>query len=181
MVQLDLDQMASQSVRQVNHIEQLKPRLYTLEWLGGMRETEVIPEAGGIMGAGSYFFSEVVFNNTYNVERHTLTEKTWFNKSDGKSTWAGLRRKYVAMVFEWDDVSEAAIGATPIKLKEPDMGTYSLTVSDHLTSDSLAYNVVVLPLLFNEVQAMNKDYHKIIVSGWEWIGADKWFVGLSGI
>lgn len=171
---------SSQTVRQVNHIANLKPRLYTLEWKGGLRETEKIPESSGLMG-GSYFFSEVVFNNTYNVERHTLTEQTWFNKNDGKTTWAGLRRKYIAMVLNWDGESEASIGATPIELKKPDLGTYALTVSDHLTSDSLAYDLVVLPLLYGQVEDMGEDYHKIIVSGWEWIGGDKWFVGLAGL
>ncbi len=171
---------SSQTVRQVNHIANLKPRLYTLEWKGGLRETEKIPESSGLMDGG-YFFSEVVFNNTYNVERHTLTEQTWFNKNDGKTTWAGLRRKYIAVVLNWDGESEASIGATPIELKKPDLGTYSLIVSDHLTSDSLAYDLVVLPLLYGQVEDMGEDYHKIIVSGWEWIGGDKWFVGLAGL
>ncbi|HSQ42744.1 MAG TPA: membrane protein insertase YidC [Fibrobacteraceae bacterium] len=171
-----------ESFRQVNRMSGFQPKLYTLEWKGGMRETEAIPHATSFMGIGgaSYFFSEVVLNNSYNVERHVLKKQTWFNRDDGKAEWVGLRRKYIAGIINWGGISEAAIGAEPIQLKAPDPGTYALTISDHPQSDSIAYDFVVLPLEHDKIKAMNQSYEKIMFSGWEWLGADKWFVALCG-
>jgi len=168
------------SFRQFNRMQGFQAKLYTLEWLGGMRETDHIPAGKALMGASGYFFSEVVVNNSYNVDRHTLTEQTWFNRDEGKSLWVGLRRKYIAGVIKWDALSEAAIGAAPIKLNAPDPGTYALTISDNITSDTLAYDFVVLPLVHDKIAALGQSYDKIMFSGWEWMGADKWFVWLCG-
>lgn len=169
------------SVGHVTRVKGFSPQLYYLTWKGGMRETEPFPE-GTSFGATSYFFSEVVLNNTFNVERHTITEQTWFNKDQGKARWVGLRRKYIAGVINFRGETEAAIGADLIKSSnEKDPGTYALTVSDRMSSDSVAFDFVVLPLEWAGLQAMNQDYEKIIVSGWEWIGADKWFVWLCGL
>lgn len=167
------------TVRQVSKVIGFKPKLYTLEWKGGMKETEVVPEGKSLMGGG-YFFSEVVLNNSFNVERNTPTELTWFNREEGKATWVGLRRKYIAAIINWGGESEASIGADPIKLKEPDLGTYALTVSDNMASDSVAFDFVVLPLVHSEIATMGQSYEKIMFSGWEWLGADKWFVALCG-
>ena len=35
---------------------------------------------------------------------------------------------------------------------------------------------MILPLKWDELSALDKDYEKIIVSGWSWCGADVWFV-----
>jgi len=169
------------SVGHVTRVKGFSPQLYYLTWKGGMRETEPFPQ-GKSFGATSYFFSEVVLNNTFNVERHTVTEQTWFNKDQGKARWVGLRRKYIAGVINFRGETEAAIGADLIKSSnEKDPGTYALTISDRMGSDSVAFDFVVLPLEWAGLQAMDQDYEKIIVSGWEWIGADKWFVWLCGL
>jgi YidC/Oxa1 family membrane protein insertase len=171
----------SHSIEHVTKIKGFAPKLYTLNWKGGMRETEEIPmvKSFGI----SYLFSEVIFNNTYNVERETIERQTWFNRSQGKALWFGLRRKYIAAIIDFRGESEAALGAEPIKEKknEKDPGTYALTITDNMASDSIAIDFTILPLNWLEIKSMNKGFEKIIVSGWEWIGADKWFVWLCGI
>jgi YidC/Oxa1 family membrane protein insertase len=146
-----------------------------------MRETEEIHVTKSF--GMSYLFSEVIFNNTYNVERETIEKQTWFNRNQGKALWFGLRRKYIAAVINFDGESEASLGAEPIKEKrnEKDPGTYALTVSDNMLADSIALDFTILPLQWQEIKAMDQGYEKIIVSGWEWMGADKWFVWLCGL
>ncbi|MCL2101172.1 MAG: membrane protein insertase YidC [Fibromonadales bacterium] len=169
------------SIRHVTKVEGFEPRQYTLSWKGGMRETEEIPvfKSFGM----NYLFSEVILNNTYNVNRETVTKQTWFNRDQGKALWFGLRRKYIAAIINFDGVSEAALGAEPLKEKrnEKDPGTYSLTIVDNMASDSIAVDFTILPLNWKEVKGMEQGYEKIIVSGWEWCGADKWFVWLCGL
>jgi len=170
------------SFRQFNRMQGFQAKLYTLEWKGGMRETDKIPEGKALMSAAGYFFSEVILNNSYNVERISkIKEQKWFNREEGKARWVGLRRKYIAAIINWGTESEAAIGAAPILLNAPDPGTYALTISDNLNSDTLAYNFVILPLVHSKISAIpGESYEKIMFSGWEWIGADKWFVALCG-
>ena len=166
--------------RHATYIKGFKPKLYTLNWSGGMRETEAFPKQASSFGVGGYFFSEVVFNNTYNVMRESPNELTWFNKDQGKSLWVGLRRKYIAAVINWDGESEASIGASHFGKEGRNPGTYKLVISDYIPDDSVAFDFVVLPLVHSQIKAMNQSYEKIIVSGWEWLGADKWFVALCG-
>lgn len=168
------------NIGHATYIHGFKPKLYTIEWNGGLKETEPFPTGKGF-GMTSYFFSEVVFDNTYNVERHTISEQTWFNKDQGKASWFGLRRKYIAALIQFPQPTEASLGASPIKLDNPqDPGTYNLVVSDLMTSDSIAFDLVILPLQWNKIDDLGHNYEKIIVSGWEWIGADKWFVWMCG-
>jgi len=169
------------SIGHLTRIKGFAPKLYTLNWKGGMRETEEISTASTF--GMNYLFSEVIFNNTYNVARETPAKQTWFNRDQGKALWFGLRRKYIAAVINFNGESEAALGAEPIKEKknEKDPGTYALTISDNMTTDSLAFDFSILPLHWREIRAMGEGYEKIIVSGWEWCGADKWFVWLCGL
>jgi len=169
------------SIGHLTRIKGFAPKLYTLNWKGGMKETEEISTASSF--GMSYLFSEVIFNNTYNVARETPAKQTWFNRDQGKALWFGLRRKYIAAVINFNGESEAALGAEPIKEKknEKDPGTYALTISDNMTTDSIALNFSILPLHWKEIGAMGEGYEKIIVSGWEWCGADKWFVWLCGL
>lgn len=165
------------AVRQVNKLKGFKVDNYELSWKGGMRETEELPK-GKSFGGASYFFSEVVFNNTYSVEREMVKSETTFNKDEGKISWAGLRRKYVAMTVQFDAPQTASLTAKamPVTENDKDPGTYKLTLADELRGDSLAYNLMVLPLQWGEVEALGQSYEKIIVSGWTWCGADTWFV-----
>ena len=165
------------AVRQVNKIEGFRVDNYEVAWKGGMKETEELPK-GKSFGGASYFFSEVVFNNTYSVEREMVKSETTFNQDMGKIEWAGLRRKYVAMAMQFDSPITASLTAKPMPVVENDKdpGTYKIAIADEMRGDSIAYDFMVLPLEWNEVASFNKDYEKIIVSGWSWCGADTWFV-----
>ncbi|MCF0222695.1 MAG: membrane protein insertase YidC [Fibrobacter sp.] len=169
------------AVRQVNKMVGFSVNDYEISWNGGMRETEEIP-TGKSFGGASYFFSEVVFNNSGVVEREMIREPSEFGAT-GRTSWAGLRRKYVAMTVQFDEPVAAGIHASPMKVLENDKdpGTYKLNIKDELRADSLAYNFMVLPLNWDEVAAYGKDYEKIIVSGWTWCGADVWFVWICSL
>ena len=124
-----------QGVRQENKFIGFQPTAYELVWNGGLKETEDIPKSKGFMGiggGGTYYFSEVVFNNRYSVEREMPREKTSFNATEGKVIWAGLRRKYVAMTVQFDEAVPATLKTKPMKVEgnEIDPGTYKLTIAD---------------------------------------------------
>ena len=171
-----------QGVRQENKFIGFQPSAYELAWMGGLKETEDIPKSKGFMGiggGGTYYFSEVVFNNMYSVEREMPRETTSFNATEGKVIWAGLRRKYVAMTVQFDEAVPATIKTKPMKVEgnEVDPGTYKLTIADDVRgAQSLNYDLMVLPLNWDAIASLDKDYEKIIVSGWRWCGADVWFV-----
>jgi YidC/Oxa1 family membrane protein insertase len=170
------------AVRQENKFIGFQPSAYELAWKGGLKETEDIPKSKGFMGiggGGTYYFSEVVFNNVYSVEREMPREQTSFNSTEGKVIWAGLRRKYVAMTVQFDEAVPAVLKTKPMKVEdsEVDPGTYKLTIADDVRgAQSINYDLMVLPLNWDEIASLNKDYEKIIVSGWSWCGADVWFV-----
>lgn len=170
------------AVRQVNTLKGFKVENYELSWKGGMKETEELPK-GKSFGGASYFFSEVVFNNTYSVEREMVKGEQVFNENEGKLSWAGLRRKYVAMTMQFDSPVTASLTAKSMTVPENDKdpGTYKIALKDDLRGDSIAYNFMVLPLEWGEVAALEKDYEKIIVSGWTWCGADVWFVWICAM
>ena len=163
------------SVRQTNKFEGFRPGEYELSWKGGMKETEELPK-GKSFGGASYFFSEVIFNNSENVERETVREAETF-KND-RLVWAGLRRKYIAMSIQFDKPIPATLQTKFMKVEDNDKdpGTYQLALTDNLRGDSLSYEFMVLPLQWDEIEALGKDYEKVIVSGWTWCGANVWFV-----
>lgn len=170
------------AVRQSNRFEGFQPNDYEILWNGGMRETEQFPKGKNI--GANYFFSEVIYNNTYSVEREVIQEKKKFNDEDGKIIWAGLRRKYVAMSIQFDEPTEAVVQGEPLKgsKEKNNPGTYQLSVSDYLKgADSLSFNFMILPLEWTIIKSLDQDYEKVIVSGWQWIGADVWFVALCGL
>ncbi|MCK9183704.1 MAG: YidC/Oxa1 family insertase periplasmic-domain containing protein, partial [Fibrobacteraceae bacterium] len=171
------------SIKHTTTFEGFRPNDYELSWNGGMRETEEFPK-GRSFGGGSYFFSEVIFNNMYSVERETVHEKTKFNSEEGKILWAGLRRKYVAAVVKFPEPTEATLSAEPlneVKKNSKDPGTYKIVLSDYMhDNDTLAFDFMILPLNWSEVEHMGNGFEKIIVSGWTWCGADVWFVAICG-
>ena len=169
------------AVRQENKFIGFQPSAYELAWMGGLKETEDIPKSKGFMGIGggsTYYFSEVVFNNVYSVEREMPREQVSFNATEGKVIWAGLRRKYVAMTVQFDEAVPAALKTKPMKVdSDVDPGTYKLTIADDVRgAQSINYDLMILPLKWDDLASLNKDYEKIIVSGWSWCGADVWFV-----
>ncbi len=163
------------SVRQSNKFVGFQPRGYELAMNGGMKETEVLPK-GKSLGGSSYFFSEVVFNNTKSVEREMVRSEGFMENETGAISWAGLRRKYVALTMQFDTPVQANMNVKPMHVDEIDPGTYSLALSGNVYGDSLAYNFMVLPLQWEQLETLDKQYEKIIVSGWHWCGADTWFV-----
>ena len=170
------------AVRQSNRFEGFQPNDYEILWNGGMRETEQFPKGKNI--GANYFFSEIIYNNTYSVEREVIQEKKKFNDTEGKVLWAGLRRKYVAMSIQFDEPTDAVVQGEPLKgsKEKNNPGTYQLSVSDYLKgADSLSFNLMILPLEWTKIKSLDKDYEKVIVSGWQWIGADVWFVALCGL
>lgn len=171
------------AIGQTVSFEGFKPIDYEILWLGGMKETEVFPK-GRSFGGGSYFFSEVVFNDMYSVERESVRGKETFNAKDGKILWAGMRRKYVAAVIKFPSASEATLKAehfTEAGADSKDPGTYRISLSDYMQdNDTLAFDFMVLPLNWSEIKSFDLGFEKIIVSGWTWCGADVWFVALCG-
>lgn len=171
------------AIGQTVSFEGFKPNDYEILWQGGMKETEVFPK-GRSFGGGSYFFSEVVFNDMYSVEREAVRSKETFNAEDGKILWAGMRRKYVAAVIKFPSASEATLKAehfTEAGADSKDPGTYRISLSDYMQdNDTLAFDFMVLPLNWNEIKSFDLGFEKIIVSGWTWCGADVWFVALCG-
>ncbi len=161
-----------------------QPNDYELSLNGGLRETEIFPKGKSFFGA-SYFFSEVIFNQTGIVERETITEKRSFNKEEGRISWAGLRRKYFALSVQYPEPVAATITAAPFKTSDfdsKDPGTYQVTLSDYLkNAEDLQFDLMILPLDWGEVKSLGMGYEKVIVSGWTFIGADVWFVGICGL
>ncbi len=171
------------AIGQTVSFEGFKPNDYEILWQGGMKETEVFPK-GRSFGGGSYFFSEVIFNDMYSVERESVRGKETFNAKDGKILWAGMRRKYVAAVIKFPSASEATLKAehfTEAGADSKDPGTYRISLSDYMQdNDTLAFDFMVLPLNWSEIKSFDLGFEKIIVSGWTWCGADVWFVALCG-
>ncbi|WP_407457248.1 membrane protein insertase YidC [Fibrobacter sp.] len=165
------------AVRQVNRFKGFRVDNYELSWKGGMRETEVIPK-GKSFGGTSYFFSEVIFKNSEITERETFSDAMAFDEAN--YYWVGLRRKYVAMSVQFDKPVPAKVNAKHIKVATeeiPDPGTYSLSIADAVRGDSVAYNLMVLPLQWDVVESLGQGYEKIIVTGSKWFpGSSVWFV-----
>lgn len=168
---------AGVAVRQVNRFVGFKPADYELSWKGGMKETEVLPK-GKSFGGASYFFSEVIFKNSEITERETFSDAMTFDNAN--YYWVGMRRKYVALSVQFDKPVPVKVNAKHIDVAtegNPDPGTYSLTIADGIRGDSLAYNFMVLPLQWDEVEALDQGYEKIIVTGSKWFpGSSVWFV-----
>ncbi len=171
------------SIKQSISFEGFTPKNYDILWNGGMKETEVFPK-GKSFGGGAYFFSEVIFNDMYSVERETVRDREVFNEKEGKFLWAGMRRKYVAAVIKFPEPSGAKLIAEHISAKDADSkdpGTYRLNLSDYMDErETIDFDFMILPLNWSDIKKFDLGFEKIIVSGWTWCGADVWFVGLCG-
>ena len=170
------------AVRQANKFKGFRVDNYELSWKGGMRETEEFPK-GKSFGGTSYFFSEVIFKNNEITERETFSDAMTFDNAN--YYWVGMRRKYVAMSVQFDSPVPAQVKGKHINLAtegNPDPGTYSLSIADNVRGDSVAYNFMVLPLEWAEVEALGQGYEKIIVTGSKWFpGSSVWFVWICAM
>ena len=165
------------AVRQVNKFVGFNPTAYELSWNGGMKETEVIPK-GKTFGAAGYFFSEVIYRNNDITERESFSDAMTLDEAN--YYWVGLRRKYVAMSVQFDKPVPAKVKAKHVDVPvegKTDPGTYTLSIADEVRADSVAYNFMVLPLKWDEVESFGQGYEKIIVTGSKWFpGSSVWFV-----
>jgi YidC/Oxa1 family membrane protein insertase len=156
---------------------------YALNWTSGMREPEKMPEGRG-WGLTFSFFSEVILNDGAEVMRKIVKKKTTYNENSGIIKWVGLRRKYVAMLMNFNKSLTSQVIARPILEGEEKNGrthTYELTVkSQNLEDNALDFDFVILPLRYNKILSYDKGYEKIIFTGWSWMGADVWYVWLCG-
>ena len=160
---------------------------FAISWPSGLNETEAYESTGSAsFGMQNYFFSEVIFHNGSEVMRETFKESKTFNENSGIVKWAGLRRKYVAGIMNFDENAHISIKAKA--MKSPDgpeslPTTYSLTMTGSVYEDkSFNFNFKILPLFFEDVSQYNEEYEKILFSGYSWfLGADSWFPKLCGL
>ncbi|MGL1937293.1 MAG: membrane protein insertase YidC [Fibrobacterales bacterium] len=163
------------------------PRGYTLNWGAGLRETERITNIKGITKAtdDSYAFSELIYKEGDDITREEFTENETINEESGTLKWVGLRRKYVAVVINFDRTADARVDVTPIYSKEDtkheERATYAMDISENLTQNSLSFRVELLPLKYANLQSYDQGYEEIIVIGYSWFFfANVWFPALCG-
>jgi YidC/Oxa1 family membrane protein insertase len=155
-----------------------------VRWEGGLRETDeekIFSE--GFIGT-DYFFSEAVLHDGNAITHEMPTVATTYNK-EGQIRWAGMRRKYVAAVFEFPELSEAHFKYLPLKVEYDSTGhikdSYSLEISEQQPVQNWSADFVLLPLEYHDLKAQNKEFEKILFSGWGWFfGADTWFPAMCG-
>lgn len=160
-------------------------RSYAVEWKGGLEETDRMSEGRGV-GLTASFFSEVVFDNGSNVSRETFLGDKSFNAESGVIRWAGMRRKYVAVVLDFGrDVSDrldATGSRDPGKSKDAP-NRYALRVAGSTDPQAaLNFDLRVMPLHYATIRALDRNFEQILFTGWEWfLRADVWYVKLCGL
>ncbi len=157
---------------------------YSMDWNSGLEETEVIPQGKGV-GVLSSFFSEVVLDNGVNVERVTFVGKKTFNAESGVLRWVGLRRRYLAILLNFNRETTHRVDAVGVLGENEDKShphNYQLAIDGPRYEDhALDFDFVVLPLSYEKLLSYHQNYEKIIFSGWEWLlRADIWYVALCG-
>src|SRR5690606_4189856 len=160
-------------------------RSYALDWKGGLEETDRMSEGRGI-GLTATYFSEVVFDNGSSVSRESFEGEKAFNAESGVMRWAGLRRKYVAVVLDFGrDVSDRldATGAVDPRMPKDAPHRYSLRVAGNTDAKAaLNFDLRVMPLHYSSLRALDRNFEQILFTGWEWFfRADVWYVKLCGL
>ncbi len=158
---------------------------FTLKWNGGLNETELL-ELGKGVGLTSNFFSEVALNTGSSVLRETVKENKTFNAESGVLKWVGLRRRYVAVILNFNRETTYRVDASRLNeenLPEDVPHTYSLSITgENPESNSLDFDFIVLPLKYKDLVTQGESYENILFSGWEWFfRADIWYVKLCGL
>jgi len=159
---------------------------YSLDWKGGLEETEKILQGRGI-GLLSGYFSEVVYDNGASVQRQAFEGEKTFNAQSGVLRWVGMRRKYVAILLDFGKEIQDRVRA--VGHSDPDMPKgaprhYTLNISSAQESETgaLDFDVVVLPLHYEKIKSLGRNYEQILFSGWEsFFRADIWYVKLCGL
>jgi YidC/Oxa1 family membrane protein insertase len=158
---------------------------YALGWNGGLHETEEIVAGKGI-GLMSAYYSELIFDNGVNVERLTFTGEKVINAESGILKWAGLRRKYVAGVIDFNSDTNNKIVAhakVPAGQESDYPHDFELLITaSNVDEKALDFDFQILPLSYDKLLTYNRNYEKIIFSGWEsFFRADVWYVALCGM
>jgi YidC/Oxa1 family membrane protein insertase len=168
------------------HLEASAPMSsYAIGWLSGLSETEKIYSGKGV-GLMSTYFSEAIIDNGVNVERVALVGSKTFNEESGVLKWAGLRRKYMAAVVNFNKETSnkmVAEGKVPEGEEKSYPHDYTLQIfGNNYDEKVLDFDFVILPLSYDQLLTFNQNYEKIIFSGWESLfRADIWYVGLCGV
>jgi YidC/Oxa1 family membrane protein insertase len=167
------------------HLEASAPLgSYALAWKSGLSETEKVAHGKGV-GLMSSFFSELIYDNGVNVERTAFVGDKTINAESGVLKWAGLRRKYVAGVINFNRETNNKVVAKG-KVKEGEDKTYPheyelLISASNVDEKALDFDFLILPLSYDQLLAYHQNYEKIIFSGWEsFFRADIWYVALCG-
>lgn len=166
-----------------HHIEfeNFTPKDLRYHWKSGMSETEDITKIGSF--GSNYYFSEVIFSDGETVSRETTDEADKFNEDKAGLEWLGLRRRYAAVFFQFDQQVESRIATLPVPQEEenPAPVTYAISWGGAFTAAQTQFEVHLQPLVYEQLKAMGGKQEEILFSGWSWIGADYWFVGLCGL
>jgi YidC/Oxa1 family membrane protein insertase len=168
------------------HLESSLPLgSYALGWNAGLTETEKIVHGKGV-GLMSGYFSELIYDNGVNVERTSFLDDKTINAESGVLKWAGLRRKYVAGVINFNRetsnkvVAKGKLSDTEDKSFPHD---YELLISaSNVDEKALDFDFLILPLSYDKLLAYHQNYEKIIFSGYEsFFRADIWYPALCGL
>jgi YidC/Oxa1 family membrane protein insertase len=160
-------------------------RSYAVEWKGGLEETDRISDGKGI-GLTASFFSEVVFDNGSSVTRAKFEGDKSFNAESGVVRWAGLRRKYVAVILDFGhDVSDRLDATGSKDPGKPKDAPHRYTMRMAGSTDDKAllnFDLRVMPLHYASIRALDRNFEQILFTGWEWfLRADVWYVKLCGL
>ncbi len=159
-------------------------RSYAVEWNGGLEETDRIETARGI-GLLATYFSEIIFHNGSMTQRESFDGDKSYNVQSGVIRWAGMRRKYVAVVMDFGrdihDRLEATGFSDPTNSSAP--RRYSMRIAGNTDETGvLNFDFRVMPLHYATIRAADRGFEQILFSGWEWFfRADVWYVKLCGL
>lgn len=174
------------SAKIVQHLESSTPLgSYSLGWNAGLSETEKVVHGKGV-GLMSGYFSELIYDNGVNVERTAFVGDKVLNAESGVLKWAGLRRKYVAGVINFNHETNNKVVAKGKLADQEDKSyphDYELLISASNVEDkTLDFDFLILPLSYDQLLAYHQNYEKIIFSGYEsFFRADIWYPALCGL
>jgi YidC/Oxa1 family membrane protein insertase len=174
------------SAKIVHHLESSAPLgSYALGWNAGLSETENVVHGKGV-GLMSGYFSELIYDNGVNVERTAFVGEKTINAESGVLKWAGLRRKYVAGLINFNRETNNKVVAKG-KLADGEDKSYPhdyelLISASNVEEKALDFDFLILPLSYDQLLAYHQNYEKIIFSGWEsFFRADIWYPALCGL
>ncbi len=160
----------------------------SIDWTGGINKTEENSEQGGL-GAVSY--DEFVYSNGELVSREKLDKPTSFNEEEGSVKWVGIRQKYVVALINFNSQQDYKIRVRPLvsqiknefnEITEKASSYEVVLRNKNFVPSSFTFDLLVLPLQYNQIKAYDQGYEKILFLGYEWfLRADLWYVKLAGL